>query len=348
MKKIVSLCLLIFAVTGVDCSLVDLLYAGVPSTAGTAAAPFLKIGIGARAIGMGEGFTAIANDATATYWNPAGLTAINRQEISLSHNAWFQNINFEHIAYVLPAKQLKGVVGFASTYLYVNDMERRSGDTPQPEGTFGASDLSVCLSYGSSLNRWIGLPLRAGTNLKFIRQQIDDYVADAIAVDVGLMYPVLGNKVQAGLVVQNVGTPIKFISESYQLPLTYKIGLAWAPLNGDTVVSGQPFIIGLSLSKSIDTDYDFRVGTEYWFGGLFSVRAGYLHRNKTQSESLSGDKSGTISNREFAQLTGLTAGFGFRLSSSETSPVKTIGFDYAFVPYGELGNTHRFTMGMKF
>ena len=80
--------------------------------AGSASATFLKIGIGARATGLGESFVAVANDPSAIYWNPAGLASLQRQEISLSHLEWPAEIRFEHVSYVLPVRRLGGSLGF--------------------------------------------------------------------------------------------------------------------------------------------------------------------------------------------------------------------------------------------
>src|SRR5205085_11630863 len=76
--------------------------------AGTASGTFLKIGVGARATGLGESFVAVANDPSAIYWNPAGLASIQRQAISFSHVEWPADIRFEHVAFVLPVKRLGG------------------------------------------------------------------------------------------------------------------------------------------------------------------------------------------------------------------------------------------------
>ena len=79
--------------------------------AGTASGTFLKIGIGARATGLGEAFVAVANDPTAIYWNPAGLASIQRQELAISHVEWPADIRFEHLALVLPVRRLGGSLG---------------------------------------------------------------------------------------------------------------------------------------------------------------------------------------------------------------------------------------------
>src|SRR5437016_158316 len=65
--------------------------------AGTSSATFLRIGVGARAEGMGETFVAVANDPSAIYWNPAGLASLQRTEIAESHVEWPAQISYDHL-----------------------------------------------------------------------------------------------------------------------------------------------------------------------------------------------------------------------------------------------------------
>src|SRR5258705_452634 len=78
--------------------------------AGTSSATFLRIGIGARAVGMGEAFVAVANDPSAIYWNPAGLASLQRRELSISHVQWPADVTYEHVTLILPSRRLGGSV----------------------------------------------------------------------------------------------------------------------------------------------------------------------------------------------------------------------------------------------
>ena len=77
-------------------------YSCYASGPGTTAANYLKIGVGARATAMGGAFTAIADDATALYWNPAGLSQIKGKQLSASYNSWFAGINQGYLSLVFP------------------------------------------------------------------------------------------------------------------------------------------------------------------------------------------------------------------------------------------------------
>src|SRR5580765_949262 len=73
--------------------------------AGTSSGSFLKIGVGARAVALGESFVAVANDPSTIYWNPAGLASLQRQEIQFSHAGWPADINYEDGSWVLPSRR---------------------------------------------------------------------------------------------------------------------------------------------------------------------------------------------------------------------------------------------------
>src|SRR5258706_12521042 len=79
---------------------------------GTSSASFLRIGIGARAAGLGESFVAVANEPSAIYWNPAGLASLLRKEVAVSHNDWPGAVNYEHVTAVLPGRKIGGSPAF--------------------------------------------------------------------------------------------------------------------------------------------------------------------------------------------------------------------------------------------
>ncbi|MBD3271793.1 MAG: PorV/PorQ family protein [Elusimicrobia bacterium] len=305
-----------------------LLFAGGP---GTSAANFLKLGIGARAVGMGESFTAVADDVSSVYWNPAGLAHLKTNALHLSHNIWFQDIHYEFAGVGIPLGMSKGVLGISANYLYLDGIERRTGNTADHEGTFGANDLLITLSYAKGLASIGAGTVLGGINCKSIRQQIDDKKADAFAADLGLQLAV--GQITTGLVVQNLGTRIRFIEESYPLPMNYKFGIAYQPY-------GTGLSVAVDINKPIDNKINFHLGTEYWVGGIIALRAGYLHGDSIQRKALTGKSFSSDSSNELIAFTGLMAGAGFKILG--------YGLDYAFVPYGELGNTHRVSLGMQF
>ncbi|MEW6558268.1 MAG: PorV/PorQ family protein [Elusimicrobiota bacterium] len=292
--------------------------------AGTTSAQFLKIGVGARAIGMGEAYGAISDDVNAIYWNPAGLNKLSGKEASLMHCIWFEDINYEHVAYAQPTKM--GIFGGAINYLSMNGIEKYNNQGNASGEKFTPTDLAITISYAVKMENISLLEnILLGANLKYISSTIDDASASAVALDIGGIYDKLqiaNRTLQIGLVFQNIGTSMKFSKEDCPLPMNIKVGSAYT-----LELGGSPLLIGLDINVPIDNEIRANLGVEYTrsFKEEFKIgpRLGYKTNNK-----------------ELGGLSGLSVGVGFGF--------RRYGFDYAWVPYGDLGITHCISISAKF
>jgi len=262
---------------------------------GTTTTNFLKIGVGARAIAMGGAFTAIADDATALYWNPAGLAQLKEEQLSASYNSWFAGVSQGYLSLASPA--LGGTLALGANYVNMGKMEGYDIDeegNPVPIEDFGASGLHTCLGYA------VGGKLMFGLSAGMVQDIIENSKKSRYFGTAGILIKPESN-FSLGLAVQNLGED--------SLPFTLKagIGVRWSSLT-------------LAVDAVIPQDNDtyFCAGGELWLGGVFALRAGY----KT--------------NQDIGP--GFTAGIGFKTSS--------LSLDYAYVPYGDLGATHRVTLGI--
>ena len=296
----------------------------INSNAGTSAAPFLKLGAGSRAGAMAEAYSAVAEDAYALYYNPAAITLLTKPELAGAHTEHFQGMSYEFAGFVYPFQRegeySRHALGAAIYSLSVADMERRTEDTQDSAGTFGAGDYSYNLSYAYRPDATFG----AGVTGKIIHQTIDSYGSMAYAFDAGLHYnprPGSAKPVSFGLVLKNVGTRPSFAGVSDPLPTGLTAGVGYQPLPGR-------LRLDLDINKYRDTDLYAAAGGEYIhaftkeLGGAF--RAGYTFARK--------DNEG---------LNGLTLGVGITFQ-------QRFGFDFAWVPYGVLGNTFRYSLDLKF
>ena len=279
-------------------------------------ADFLKIGIGARPVGLGSAFTAIANDVTAINWNPGGLSQLTQRQISAMHSQWIVDSNLDYIGFASPLKS--GVFGGSVIVLSQGEMEGRDANRQQI-ASFGASDMAVTFSFSKNLilsnKRSIGL----GANLKIIQQKIEAEQATGVAVDLGVLYHFNAMPFTAGLSIQSLGPQMKFINEGYNLPLSVSAGLGYN-IGGITV--------GLDLKQQVyENKTIVSIGTEFLPINSLALRAGYLASNNSLINSAT-------------ETSGLGAGFGVKLFGTQT--------DYSFVPYGVLGDTHRISMSAKF
>lgn len=289
---------------------------------GTSGAEFLKIGPGARPEGMGEAFTGLSDDIHAIYYNPAGLATLKNPELTGMHMQWFQSIQYEFAAFAYPTQNY-GTWGFAVTDLHTDNIDARTGDTDQANGQFSALESAYYLSYANHVTDRLSL----GGNVKFIRQSIDSVNANAYAADGGALYETGWHGVRLGGAVQNVGTQVKFVNESDPLPFLIRGG-ASVPLRE---TNAPDCFRNLLLSSDIIVPRDHQAGvalggeyTGHLFDGLsYSLRSGY--------QSLNTDVTG---------LSGVSMGGGLTFGR--------VSFDFAWVPFGDLGNTYRYALHIKF
>ena len=282
--------------------------AGEPGTSGFV---FLRLGNGARASGMGEAFTAVADDATSIYWNPAGLAAVEDVELNISHTEWMVDIHFEQISVV--NEMFGGAMGLGFTGLFYGDMERY-GDYPSltPDGTFSPYDFSLSLGYGKDV-----LPnLAAGAAAKLIHSKIDFESATSWAVDLGLSHKSMIEGLTLAASVLNLGPQATFVEEKFYPPLQLRAGAAYrydAPrIRGNLIAAADVVFPN-------DGDAKLHMGAEYNYERYVSVRAGYKSNYYVQ---------------------GLTFGIGVNY--------KNLRFDYAFLPIEfELGDSHRLSFTVQ-
>ncbi len=277
-------------------------YANGPGTAGPT---FLKIGIGARASAMGDAFSAIADDASALYWNPAGLAQLKKGEIFSMYNLWMQEIRQGYLCLTLPSSTFE-ISAIGINYVDMGRLEERSSRYGELTGYFGASSIYLSLGYA----RQIGHNLMFGIAPAIFRDTIREDTQYTIFGNAGLLWKP-GKVLSLAVVVQNIGQGLS----ASPLPLTYKLGAGVRM--GDVTVA-------LDVAKPIDNKVYTCLGVEWNLTNFLALRAGY----KTQSDI--GD--------------GMSFGGGIKFESAG----RIYKLDYAYLSYGPLGDTHRFSLAYVF
>lgn len=320
------------------------LYAGNTSLTGTLGMQFLKIAPGARPLGMANSFTALSDDVNAVYFNPAGLIEIDKRQVSFTHLEWLGGIKYEHFAYT-PKKELKfkklgelfkskklgelKLDNFAGSLSYISfgKFERRDSSGDKLGEEFGAYSLVLVFSGAKK----IFPALNSGINIKLLYEKIDHLSSIGLAFDFGIKYfpsqikirNFVVNNLTLGAVLQNFGfVGRKSAKENNFLPLTLKLGSAYRI---NKIPTG-PLTLALDLSIPIDNYPTLSTGLEFFFRRLLYLRAGYSYKF-TGNDWDNG-------------LAGFSFGMGFKM--------KTYTFDYAYVPYSDLGNTHRLSLLVRF
>ena len=315
------------------------------SKVGITAATFLEIEVGARAIGMGGAFVAVANDATAIFWNPAGIARLPRGEAILIHTNWLVETNFDFSGIVIPAGYM-GSFAVSVTSLGTDEMEVRT--VLKPEGTgekFSYGDLSAGLSYAKNLTDRFSI----GINAKYISQRIWHMEAKGYALDIGTLFRTQFNGMVIGMTISNFGASLKLegrdvfvnydeapqfggsndripaskLTDKFPLPLLFRVGVAMDILKSG---SSRLTIAADAAHPNNNTEY-INTGMEYVFNKNLALRFGYKNLFTLDTEE------------------GFTAGFGTKLKLPGGVALK---IDYAYQDFGRLQNAQRFSLGLEF
>jgi hypothetical protein len=220
-------------------------YTTVAFGADAHSAPHLRMGVGARAMGFGTAFTAIADDATAAYWNPAGLVQVDHIEATFMYAANMavdRSLNYFGYAQWLGT----GALGISWVNAGMQDMPLYDG-MGNRTGTDDYSDNAVMFSYAVEAGS-----LMLGGTAKILAQNTQGTSATGFGVDLGGMFMVTDN-VSAGLMIRDIGSQYG----DTDVPLDWRVGTAVKALDGGLKVG---FDIG--KTQHID-DLKLYLGGEY-------------------------------------------------------------------------------------
>lgn len=295
------------------------LSANIFEKVGTFDGQFLKIGVGARGAAMGGAFVAVADDATALYYNCAGIARIDadRSELSLNHANWPADMNFDQVGYVFHMKKIPGAFGLHARALSMQPMEETTAYQPYGTGrTFDAGMMAFGLTYARSFTD----KFSAGVTANFIHEGLADLSQQTTSFDVGTLYDVGTAGMKIGMAIQNIGSQIKFIDREARIPGIFRVGTSATLLSS----SDQKLIGSFEFSHPPDNSERMNVGAEYAFRRFVFLRGGYNINHDT--ESLAGG-----------------VGFHFPVSVAGVADV-----DYAYTDMQDLGAAHRFSLKFQF
>ncbi len=277
----------------------------VASSAGYEPFNFLFLDSSVRAVGMGGAYTALATDASALSYNPAGLGRIGNREASFMHNQYFESITQEYLGFADPRGW-----GASLNYLNFGDVPKTTISNPAGTGlgSAGMKDMAVSAGYGHAISD----SLSVGVGGKLIKESIDNVSVNAFAADLGVLFNMPGmSKLTLGFAVQNLGPAIKFQSAEENLPLNLRAGAGY----GFTLL-GRKSTAALDITKERRESALLNLGVEVLVAKTVPVRLGFNTRNDAGS--------------------GISAGLGWIH--------KNFNFDYAIVSFGDLGITHRISL----
>lgn len=262
---------------------------------------------GARAAGMGGAFTAVSDDVSSVYWNPAGLGEVLRPEVSVSHEIWFLDSSVNRLAAALPLPA--GTIAAELFYMGHGVFETSDSNGSLLGGELSPYDMAFSLAYGIGLEKNI----YAGVSLKYASSDYGLGGASHILADAGFKYD--DKVLSAGLSIRNLGA-----AGDYSVPMLVRAGA------GYNMILDEAYRIHLSAEAGymFDAGLEINAGAEFSMTNFIFIRAGYRSNE---------------SNAVMGGLSGITAGFGLHFENFEA--------DYAFVPYGDLGTAHRVELKLK-
>ena len=287
---------------------------------GTTAFSFLNLPVGARATAMGQAFGSVPNDIQGLVYNPACLATLTASQLSFQNMIYVEDVSQEALAFGHAGRNEEVSWGLSTNYLRVGDITRTvatlqpSGDGFTEAGTFSTYDMALGLSGAAPVTE----ELKAGGTIKFLHESLSDASSSAGAVDGGILYRLSEEHAwNRGVAASNLGFASKFAQAAVKLPASLRAG-----------ISGQPFsqwLLSTDYIKRVDTKGEADIGAEVVPQRFFALRVGYRY-------ALTGTDLGGLSN--------FSAGIGLRF--------KQMSFDYAYIPLGDLGTTHRISVNYRF
>jgi len=315
------------------------------SKRGTTAAPFLSIAQGARALGIGGAFVAIADDPSAMYWNPSGIAELQGFHLMVDRTYWFADIQYNYVGATMSLGSY-GALGVNLTASDIGEMNVTTVD--QQDGTgevFTVNDLAVGVSYALQLTDKFSI----GFNPKFVYQKIWKMSASAIALDLGVKYRTPFDGITLGMSITNFGTkmqmagnnalvlydsdpgntghntrvPAELAMESWDLPLNFRVGIAY-----DVSMGGAgKMTLAVDAAHPSDNYESVNIGGEYVFDDFVYLRAGMKSLFQKDSEE------------------SFTAGFGIKQAIVGNFQIMV---DYTYQDLKRLKNAQKITLGVAF
>ncbi len=284
--------------------------ASLARAAGTTGADFLQLEIPANAAALAAGVAGEDGSHSLT-WNPAGILGQKSPSVSFTHVASFVDTAYEQLEGLYPG-WLEGSwalqIFYATTYNFVEFNEYG-----EEVGNLENYDLVGTVAYA----RPLGADFRAGVALKVFNSVLAGFSSQGLVADLGLQYRLAGGPLRVGVALRNLGGMTAYEEEADPLPACLLAGLALnlSPWPGHTVSLLSDWRRPLAAPE----DSGVAVGLAYTYHELVFVRSGYRLLNDLGSLSL---------------------GAGVRHAA--------FGLDYAFQPFAELGDNHRFTLTYYF
>ncbi len=303
---------------------------------------FLSVSTDARTTGFSEAVTSVdLASASAIFYNPSTMASIKEfSSVTVGNVGWIADINYLHAAAAFaPFGGDYGVFGVSFVSVDYGDFD----GTIVANNEKGYLDVGTysptAYAFGIGYARELSTKFSVGGSVRFVKQKLGSSVIDvntdgsyleednsknAVAFDFGILYRTGFKSLNFGMSVKNFSAELKYKRETFQLPLTFRIGLSMDAMDLINVDKSMHSLL-VSIDASHPRDYSEQIfmGAEYTFINTFSVRAGFVSPSDENH---------------------FTAGFGIKRNIAGLN----LGIDYAYQPFGIFNDVHRFTFNFSF
>lgn len=306
---------------------------------GTSGAQFLEIPVGAKAEAMAGAVVGYIDDASALFWNPAGIVKVKNVDAFFSYMDWFGMFDHSAAAIVFNLDDI-GSLGASIIMFNTNEMEITTEVEPNGTGRFfDAGDLALSVSYA----RYLTDRFSVGLSVKYVNQRIWNETASGLAFDIGTQYRLDFQNLTIAMSMTNFGsdlrfdgpdldinyekseiyptriTPARLQTDDFPLPLNFQVGIAFDIFQADFVKMRG----AIDATHPNDNNERVLFGTEFSFFDRFYFRGGYKLNFDDQT-------------------------FAFGAGANVIVASSAIFFDYAYSVYDLLPGVHRISVNLNF
>ncbi len=282
------------------------------NSVGGQAQPLSQSGGTARAMSMGSAVVAVPQGSASLLWNPAGLSTMTCTEIGLHHNSGLGSAVQETLVFGMPV----GSGGVAASFNYVDNGSFEGRDiVGNPTADYHASAMGGSLGWGTRLVK----NLSGGVAVRGNWQRLAGKTYPAYASDLGLMWTPSA-PLSLGMTYSNIN--LHHNVAGYSMAQGWRLGASY---NLRTSVPEKPLLLAMAFEKQDIGVTRTQFGFEDWVSTAVALRAGYQWNSPSN---------------ELTGFTNLTVGLGLKLNA--------FLLDYAYVPLGDLGASHRLSLTFKF
>ena len=324
----------------------------------TTSAAFLEIGPGARSLGMGSAFVSVADDASALYWNPAGIVYVSRPEVQTYYSPWLVETQFYYNTAVIPMGGF-GNLGISFTAVTMDEMMVRTVQDPEPNKygqKFDAGNISIGIAYAKKLTDRFSF----GFQTKFIQESIWQMKAQGIAVDIGTLF-ITKNNLRIGMSVSNFGGKMGMegintlvdidVDENiygnndridghldaakWPLPLMFRFGLS----REFVLNPNMKYLVAVDAIHPNNNPEYLNVGVEYSAMDMVFLRLGQSHTLYQQNFFEDGVKVHEGSEQ------GISVGMGIKYQIPRGPKLR---IDYVFTEFGVFNDVQGYSISVSF